>query len=288
MLVQSTLRKMVEHVKVKLLSVGVKVPFFIAGGSVYSTMHGKTNFNDIDVFFYDQYGYDTVRNAFSVAEQIEFESVNAMSVKGQIFVGPYSYKLQFVKLHVGSVEEVFQTFDFNCSMCAIESNFNIIISDKNNDKITVNTKNINGLTVVRYDKYIFTKGATDPGERTLKVIINHLVDNYQNKYDTSYEHAPTVSGRELLDQCLSRSIDLEMSQYLHDCIASRALPERLHIFSDLHVLIKKSISNQCDEYKLFKMLAKINTGIFWQSHPLFGDDFEEERRIKEKYAEYFI
>ena len=269
---------------------GVSVPFFIAGGSVYSILTGASSYNDVDIFFYKQEDVEAVRNALkhkqgdvintdgsSVLLSTHHETDNAITVMN---TRTGSIALQFIKLRVGSVEEVLDTFDINLSKRAFTSGYELIILN-NADKITIDKRNINGCIISRYNKYTSVKNAKDINLDAFADIVDFLIENRDNTYSAGYNDLPDISGFEILGQAIGPANELNKIQIIHDAIAKQQSNIRLKLFSRLQSLLVIKLTNTCDEFKLCELLYRIKTRAFTG----FND---EDKRIQLKYAEYFI
>lgn len=260
---------------------GVSVPYFIAGGSVFSTLNSCTHYSDIDVFFYNEIDYQLAAN--STIQQITHETENAIS-----FNPTYApnVKLQFIKLHTGQVQDVFKTFDLNCSKCAYTSKGELILSDDYSKDIKTYADVINGLTLSRYFKYTREKKATDPNNQTLYMILRHLIDNFKTKFGMSYEGVQPQYGFNVIEMFLPSFKSLESIQYIHDYVASKDVKFKMNFFGNANKLYDYRVKDGCDEYKLFEILRLMKSDLMFNKTNRFYDD--EDKRIKLKYAEFFI
>lgn len=287
------LEKLVKTVNDYLEELGVQVPFFVAGGSVYSVINDNNVYDDIDVFFYTQEDCDAVINKLSPDNQsaITFEgdittitctansyvTSNAVTVPS-LAKSPLRRQIQFVKLHVGDVHDVMSTFDFNCSKVAYTSQGEFVKSVHYTTHITVDEKNINGMVLERYHKYKSKKNCKDDDNVTYKQIIRYLINNCDVRFDTGYKAQPCITGTELLENAI-RNDFIEIAQAVHDYIQSKDVPTRLNIFSKLPALLDKEIKDMSDELYLFLLLRSIKM-------PQYKCTDKQEVRLK--YAEYFI
>lgn len=275
------LHRLVDAVQTFFKNNNADVPFYIAGGSVYSTLHGNSHYNDIDVFFYSLHDFNIAAN--SVKSYSVFDTNNALSLSvPNVPTG----SLQLIKLHTGPVEEVFKTFDFNCSRCAITSDKEIIVADVNNVNIKIDTNNINGMVISRYSKYTKDKHAIDENHETLKSIIKYLSKNHTKIFNTNYYKLPDVSGTELLSQAISECRNHGLMQFMHDTIADNDEQTRIDIFKYLTSLITYHMPERCDEYILCEIMYQRKQDRLLNFKGRKYDD--EEKRVMLKYAEYFI
>ena len=280
------LNNLVDVVKNYLKVLDVDVPFFIAGGSVYSTVNDNTNYNDIDVFLYNQEDIESICNAAKQKDEKGFnlhiyhETDNAITLSGRSLG---SIQLQFIKLHTGQIKDIFDTFDISLSKHAITSNYEYV--NDCNDKMSINSKNINGCIIVRYNKYTNNKKAKDVDYAAFAEIIKFLSCNYTNTYSAGYTDLPDISGIELIQQAANDvPANQEKMQVIHDVIAEQQTNVRLKLFSNIPRLLSMAyIQNACDEYKLCELLYRIK-----YNTQLKIEMSDDDKRVKLKYAEYFI
>lgn len=294
---ETKLEKLVVTVEEFLESIDSRVPFFVAGGSVYSTITDSTHYDDIDVFFYNREDCDKVISKLDTSEhqiQIVSDDAPVISTKPSAYITSNAVtvsslpksnlqrQIQFVRLYVGSVNEVLSTFDLNCSKLAFTSDRQFVQSDDYTQHITVDEKNINGAILNRYYKYKSKKGCDDVDAVALKQIVRFLVDNYKREFDTGYKGEPNIAGYTLLNNAISNvtTYSMPVAQYAHDYVMTKDVKTRLAIFSRSSPFMNAKIENIGDELYLFLMLRAF-------AHPnvytcVMKDD------IKMKYAEYFI
>jgi hypothetical protein len=271
----------IHQVKMALSWVGIDAPFFIAGGAVYSMLVGNTQYDDIDVFFYNREDCERVTKNHEWQSKAAMDTENALTM---VFQGMQK-KVQFIKLHVGSIPEVFKSFDINCSKCAFTSNLQLHYDLDLADPIDVNLMSINGLVVDRYYKYTVRKKALDPKLSTLKKLIRHFAGNHAKNFGESYHSKDGTTGIGLLESVLGYAQPGEITQFIHDSIAEQPVNTRIEIFNSLNQLCNYNIPNVCDEYRLASLLARSND-IVPASYAKDLDD--DDKRVMEKYAEYFI
>lgn len=290
------LDKLIETVNDYLESIDVKVPFFVAGGSVYSTINGSNHYDDIDVFFYTREDCDAVTNKLKPIETTPFivddvtittvtTNIDAYVTSNAVTVSsipksPLRRQIQFVKRHVGDVDDVFDTFDFNCSKVAFTSDGEFIKSFDYTKHITVNEKNINGMILDRYSKYKSKKGCADDDYVAFKQIIRYLIDNYNKQFDTGYTADPCIVGHAMLDNAIRNTSTFPASQYVHDYIQTKPEAFRIDIFSKLPALLNIEINNISDELYLFLLLRAIKNPSIYKCN--------DKPNVRVKYAEYFI
>lgn len=267
------LHQLVIEVKKYLDEIKVNVPFFIAGGSVFSITAKESMYNDIDVYFYNIHDFNKVQ---SKVKYISYTTENAITVTPSKY---NSEKIQFIRLVTGTPQEVFDTFDLNCSKCAIDSDYNEHYDKTFSANIAIDFKNFKSTTPNRYKKYIEYKNAKDRNNVTLAQMFDYLIENRNVVLPVSYEGTERKAIR-ILKSFLYNDDSEVHQQYVHDKILKLPHQECLDVFEYLQSL--RYVQNQSDEYKLFKLIEKID---FDFGVPKLDD---EDKRIKEKYAEYFI
>lgn len=282
------LNNLVDVVKKYLNEHNLDVPFFIAGGSVFSTLNDNTAYNDIDVFLYNREDIDliccnikksTVDETGYLKVNTYHETDNAITISHTT-----SIVIQFIKLNVGTPQEIFDTFDINLSKCAITSDYEIVLG---NDKkeLSIDTRNVNGCIITRYNKYTGAKKVQDHNYTAFAEIIKFLSSNYTNTYSAGYTDLPDISGVELIQQAANDvPANQEKMQVIHDAITEQQTNVRLKLFSNLPRLLSLAyIQNACDEYKLCELLYRIK-----YNTQLKIEMSDDDKRVKLKYAEYFI
>lgn len=274
-----TLNDLNHAVNQYLNSKNVNVPFYIAGGSIFSTLNGNKHYNDIDVFFYNEIDYQI---AVSCVDEIRHETINAVSFNPKAF--PH-LKFQFIKLHIGHPLEVFKTFDLNCAKCAYTHDGKLIKAEDYNVVIDANVESMNGLTLGRYFKYVNDKKALDPDNKTLYKILRHLIDNFKVKFGMSYEGVAPEYGFKVIEMYLGSFKSFKPIQYIHDYVASKDLKFRMNFFGNADALYNYRVENMCDEYRLFEIIKQMKSDSIFGHHREYD---EEDKRVKLKYAEFFI
>ncbi len=294
---ETNLKKLVLTVEDFLESINVNVPFFIAGGSVYSTINGSNHYDDIDVFFYNREDCESVTNRLNVQTSMDVMDVT-FDEEPVIHTGPSAYitsnaisvqslhrsvlarQIQFVKLHVGSVQDIFNKFDLNCSKVAFTSEQELIYGKEYTKNLTVDARNINGMILNRYYKYKSKKNCEDVGYESLKIIIKFLIDNYDKELDTGYTSEPAIHCYKLLNSALHNTASARIAQYAHDYIVTKDELFRLGIFLNATAFMNMKIENRCDELYLYLMLRAIDIPEVYSC--------EMRQSVKQKYPEYFI
>jgi len=174
---------------IKAFNIGV--PFYIAGGSVFSTLNGS-KFNDIDIYFYSEEDYKTANKFFSDIVQKAKEDREDISNKFHINISPYllhqtinslsisgftDHPIQLICKNFGEPEYILKGFDLYNSMCCITDDYFGIKHKKcYNNTLAVNFDIINFQTLQRSFKYIETKHCKDTTEQ-IKKLITFIVEN---------------------------------------------------------------------------------------------------------------
>ena len=275
-----SLNDLVHVVNGTLKERDINVPFFVAGGSVYSSIRNSDRYSDIDVQFYNEDDYNQVATEFH--NNFLFETPNAITVKSK---DHSSIKdIQFIKLHFGTPKEIFETFDFNVSKCAIDSEYNEHYGDDfDKIKISVNLDRISPSTLRRLFKYTNNKGAKDDDYIVLKSIYNHLLDHRDEELEINYEEIKGIKPLDVINDYLNNIDDDDW--IVHNIIEDKFKPDdRVAIFEQIKHFWYSEISG-CDELTLFQIINNWNG--FLHKHSGFYIR-EKILRIKSKYPEYFI
>lgn len=142
----------------------VDVPFFIAGGSVFSCLMGHSNYNDIDVYLYNTDDADKVVDVLSTVAHTVTKNAITCTFANECAI-------QVITLQCGTPQKMFDTFDLNCSKCAMTSEYEIIKDDSFSEKIELDYKKVCGTSLYRMCKYIHQKDAKDPELKEFKKLI---------------------------------------------------------------------------------------------------------------------
>lgn len=269
----------VDTVKDLMKRNGINVPFFIAGGSVYSVLKGLNDFADIDVFFYNLEDHSKIDN-IKVNENVNddllvhmyglYKTDNATSISAEALLSTYKIDInkdiQFINRRVGNVDDVLNSFDINCSRIAITSDYEVIYKVSLDDDIVLDMDNFKSNTMYRYRKYIKNKNAKDPNSTMLTRALYHLVDNFYNVIPKSYK------GENLSSFSIITSTHYaEEEKYfklIHDIVCEKFTGyDRIKAFTDLNIIVN-DYANCCEEYICYMLL---NTGI---SHHVVIPDLE--------------
>lgn len=288
MLDQDTLYKLtrlVTPVKDYLGKKGLNIPFFVAGGSVFSTLI-DSEWDDLDVYFYNK--EDMEKACESVGNSYLFDTNNAMTLA----VSDYSSeKTQFIKLKTGTPQEVIDTFDLNCSKVAFDSEYKLHHHKTFSKYIRADLKNVNNNTLNRYRKYTEFKKAEDPDSHSLRELFMYMIDNKDEELPLSYDGNPKKAIKVLKNYLYDYEY-LDGFQFLHDYII-RTCDDSIDVFQYLTPLNRSYIKQASDEFLVVRLLNKID-GSYVLSfddviYKVKNDELDEnEQRLKLKFAEYFI
>lgn len=322
---ETELYQIVDTVKNLFLEFNLNIKFFIAGGSVYSLLNNTNIYTDIDVYFYSNRDYllfeQYITKLFSdpillfqgvnvIHNNINFyKTQNAISLS---FLSNNSNSVcnnfQFISKHSGSIESVFNTFDLNCSKCAITSDKKIIKSKEYSSDIKIDYNNFNSATPFRYLKYVYEKKAIDSNDSELENMLEFSTNNLFNEYENGYDNAKTtliftvnsflnnVNNTDYLNKNLNTLCN---SKIYNSIISKYSEEEQIEIFKEINNLklnCQDFLNVKC-EYILPKLLnvdflikeghseSYINSWKKCNQFELFQDKIQE---TKIKYAEYFI
>lgn len=278
---ESLLDTHVQEVKDFLALGGVNVPFFIAGGSVFSIMQGLKDYDDLDVYFYKDSDLKKVKKAFKGST--DFVSPNAISFHAggteecveeifsveqdvsSLFASKSSdsklkyegsTKLQFITKNTGQVEDILVGFDFNCSRCAYTSLGQLLLHSSFSDVIRYNSIRFCRDTLTRYHKYIEKKNAVDEGSEVLNFLYSSLITNIWDKYEYYYNDGDDYGYHILSSEIakLNKDGNFEPIQEIHDDII-RQHPERcIELFMGMIGLLYADVPRQSPELTVARHL----------------------------------
>jgi len=272
--IDKRMRDLVDEVKYNFKFQALPdVPFFIAGGSIFGTLN-NSEWDDIDVFFYNK------EDSKKVIENIRYNAF--LTNNSATTVSALSNKrIQLTYVTFGDPETVFKTFDINCSMCAIDSNYEFHKSPVFSNDIEINFEYFKMGSLIRYKKYVDKKNAKDPEIKTFKEIIHFLLTNFDKEFPCGYDNGAIKTASVLIRNYLYAYDSATIHQYVHDKTIEMFGSSSVEAFKEIKCLEPPT---QSDEFKAFKLLNIIEE--CWDSER-FGLSPEDER-IKLKFAEYFI
>jgi hypothetical protein len=308
-----TLQNYVCTVQKYLAQRDVNVPFFIAGGSVFSLINNNKNYEDIDVYFYCDKDRDHAKAKFE--EFSDFTTFNSLNFNGPEDVAaeiidmspspvngwpafkekvklamPWSHKakLQLIIKHTGTPEEIFSTFDFNCSRCAFTSEGELIKDSSYSTVLSFDKESLSRDSIERYRKYIEKKGAKDSNESVLYDIYAYMLEDMDRIFESYYDKSG-VPASEIINSEVNRlnqKNEYGKIQYLHNKIVKNYTEERLiEIFTKLKAYHYLKQVKACEQLNLARLLTLDE--VYWKSEPkLISPDIAI--KLRTKYAEHFI
>lgn len=267
----------------------INVPFFVAGGSIFSTLNGCDSYDDIDVYFYNEKDWKETFIKLPKEHQ-RYSSDNAVT----FYTDNTSIKIQLIKMHFGTPQEIFDGFDLNCSKCAVTSDHEIIKDKTCSKYLSVDFNNFKANTLRRVQKYIDYKGAHE--EDSLQSVLAYLIKNYDKKFDRYYAgNNESFGSLDILNPALYKmQHDKELLQKVHDVVVKLYDSEtRMDIFKKLYSL--QNIGNRSDELIAneimhYEIMHYENDCFSFDNKPVKYTKIPESeiQRIKIKFAEYFI
>lgn len=190
--------------------------WFVAGGYARAITDG--DYNDVDIFFYDEESYKTAAAVLTKGEYV-YVTPNADTI------GYRDKSLQLVHKHFGTPKEIFESFDLNVCKVAILSDGSKYTDPTANNSLTVVKPNADSFTrFLKYAKRIYTnrKDRID----CIKAVIDQfagcndiLEDYYQGAKRTSAANYEMYKAFKV-------SIYSEVQSYLEEKIALQS-PELL-------------------------------------------------------------
>jgi len=268
----------INDVKRFLNHVNVEVPFYVAGGSIFSILNNcnATSYTDIDVYFYNETDAKLVNNAILNESSVSVLATtsNAMTIRSN------PKPLQFIFKYFGDTNDIFDSFDFNCSRVAYTSD-NKLIKCRSFSKFIQVPEVLYTNILSRYHKYINKKGAVDDSNVLYK-IYDALIKNVKQPIYDYYEELSTTHGVVLNNEITLLSIGPEC-QYLHDELMKNytSFDARKEIFDG----ISKFNSSVINEPALELTLYRYQTTHRDKHNYITSKDLT---RAKNKYPEYFL
>lgn len=203
------------------------IPFYISGGYALSHARNRNDYNDIDVFFYNEDDFNVVKNSVSYI-QIEKhdivleETSNAITIAARLDDGSIFENIQLCK-YFGDAHDAHRKMDFKqCGIC-ITNTGEVITNGIDKNIITSNPNAFKFSVMPRYLKYRVFKELRDDNFVALHTIIDFIVENFYKEYDMFYVNKKQMLGNSL--NCILRKINegnkqlvLEIIQEIHDYI----------------------------------------------------------------------
>ena len=277
------MKKLEDNVNIIKNLIGDGIPFFIAGGSVFSILNNRP-YNDIDVYFYNEDDYRKIENDFRNLDKIAYKTKNCFSPI-------HKERIEFISKNFGTPQEIFKTFDFNCSCVAIDSNYKQHRGDNLSNVIEFNQNNIRATVFSRYIKYIEDKSAIDKDYKCIKNIIDYIIRNYNEDCDDYYSDKNNTKYFDILNSCSwvvnnnLYHIDKTINKYIQDD------HEKINLFKSLLRVVQKNINFDA-------VSIQMSTAIAQRYHiykhktimPIILKEFPREKYIEsmEKFPEFFI
>lgn len=276
------MESVVSRVKEFFESINVEVPFYVAGGSMFSAVT-NTNYEDIDVFFYNKdhlqkvltkvgrddkdvfFNYNKNKQVF-----VEYISENAISLTN---------KIQLISKDFGMPKDVMNGFDFNCCMLAMDDTYIPYVDERFSMNMEFIEENFKSQTLHRYKKYTIRKNANDHDLKCIKSIIDYIIEHKDDEvhayyHDTQHNVLHTLSISKFSNS-LNGYFDNKVCEIYTD------EHDRINIFKRVQNILMADTDDMCDEHKLARLLSDTVSN----QHTL---QKEERLRIKIKYAEFFI
>ncbi|UOK16875.1 hypothetical protein [Vibrio phage phiKT1024] len=237
----------IEKVKSFLNNIGFgQVPFTVCGGSVFIILQCmEYSHKDIDVYFtnksdvkrfiqYIEENEETIKsqvhlhstsNALTFSDQMIFDispksTSNKINLNPNINIGRLERDIQFIIRKFGTPQSIFDTFDFNCSMCGVTSDYELVLDDRFNKEIKYieGNGNFHNELLNRYLKYISEKGAIDPDYKTVKRLIKEMLINKDEELVQTYNEQTVKKSSQAILNLLYQNPPVEISDYVHDCV----------------------------------------------------------------------
>lgn len=323
---QNHLIHQVDLVKSFLNNIGFgQVPFTICGGSVFSILQCmEYDHKDIDIYFtngsdverFAQYIEDNeeiiktqvsihcTSNALTFSNETVFDiSPKVSSVKipynPNIRLSRLERDFQFIIRKFGTPQSIFDTFDFNCSMCGVNSDYELALDDRFNKEIKYieGNGNFHNELLNRYHKYISEKGAIDPDYKTVKRLIKEMLINKDDELVQTYNEQTVKKSSQAILNLLYQNPPVEISDYVHDCVVEIYDDDSTII--ELYELFYPGIQRLSKCNLLFNLVRLKHK----EEHPTdpYGNPMDYEKykilpkitetdrlAVRNKYPEYFL
>lgn len=283
------LRSQIDIVKTFFENYNIHIPFFIAGGSIFSILNCQSfQGTDIDVYFYSKDDFEIVKSrlpqdildsahvtnkaytfhwvpkglldnnscvsdctdVFDLAEDSKSENNSSRNYLDR--------PIQLIVKEFGTPEYIFEYFDFNCSKCAYTSNYDVVTSKDFSKYIHFDPDNMHGDILRRYAKYVEHKGAIDTDNKTIFKLLDFFIENKDVKLKVGYGQMKEVLALAQLGNFLNSSYESYIPNYIHDKIVQTYGPEeRMEIFENLFEYFTTLTIPACDEFN-FKRLQFVD------------------------------
>lgn len=307
----------VQLVKDLLQELNANVPFFIAGGSLFTLINGNNKYDDIDVFFYNKKDVELVKervNSIPKTEQF-FITEKAISYNPNVCTIEYvnecttedigydevqpkivnekltnaNHKIQFITMVYGDPEDVFNGFDINCSELAITSECKFIKSKNYSKNIKVNFDRFSDNTLSRFKKYTKFKGAIDEDNKELFKIFDYLLDNPDIRLRESYSSSLVLTSLQIISNLALSDMSMSQCDELQNLIIKKLPIHRcIELFSSMLYLMNY-VSRASDILVLSKLLyEKKNRTLDIAYYSYAKMDPKRYNEILDKYPEYFL
>jgi len=293
------LHSFVNNVKEFMQKKDINVPFFIAGGCVFSTITSTNTYDDIDVWFYTNEDLEKFRKEFDASSvHTSQNSLNFIkqSVDTDLFdassvaldpLWNHETKLQCIIRNTGTPNDIMNEFDLNCSRCCITSDYEFITGTDFDVLIKINVESITLDTIRRYDKYTTSKGARSNLPELYKIIDKLLSDVFK-EYPAYYSEQSLI-GIDILNTAGNKYVTsdiilkrIQYIQYIHEGIINKyTMPEQIEIFKELTCAQRYDIISPSPELILARYL-KSEEGSSYYLTP------ERMKILENKYPEYLI
>lgn len=307
----------VDIVKKFLINLNANVPFFIAGGSLFTLINGNNKYDDIDVFFYNEKDVQLVKdrvNKISHSDRFHITD-RAISYNPNLFTVEYvnecttddigydevqpkivnekltnaNHKIQFITMVFGDPEDVFNGFDINCSELAITSEYKFIKSKNYSKNIKVNFDRFSDNTLSRFKKYTKFKGAIDEDNKELFKIFDYLLDNPDMILRETYSSTSKIKAIEIIANLPLSDMSISQCDILQNSIIQKlSITNAISLFSSMLYLMNH-VSRASDILVLSKLLYEKKIGTldiaYYSYAKMYPDRYNE---ILDKYPEYFL
>ena len=281
----------VSNIKETFQSVGLNIPFYIAGGWVFSTVTEPLLYKDIQVFLYNKedlllllkvyFGTDDIDHIVNTY-YFSWDSDIIMITESLLVIQSNNFDaIQISLIDIGQPEDIFKTFDLNIFKIAVDSNFNLIKDKSFSKDIICDFHNFNSDTVFNYGKFISLNGVTDYFNETYFLITLHLIKNFEKQTSSLYNcYAPT---NKLLLKDMIRNVPKRIQNVVHDQICYNVQKDKV---IDLFLYLGSCF--YCLDWPSDEFIASTLISKSERNYLDISKCTKREKSIMMKYSEYFI
>jgi hypothetical protein len=252
---------------------------WVAGGAALSIVDKHHICNDVDLFFEDEYSFNSVLKVLKNKNEFEFVS-NMVSGNAVTFEYMHNITLQLVDMKYDKIENILSTFDFDNVMVAVNLRNRTIVDLRKNITMNLTFNSFKSTNIKRIVKYM-SKGYIVNSDDFKHIIKLHSEGQLELFYGDS------ESDR---DKNLSNLSNINIMNYLGMVLPTTS--NSFNLFFDLYseeLLYASLFNNNIPNIMLYhnKCYAKTREQeLAFEVYKGNYDTFKDE--IMDNYPEYFI